>query len=769
MRRFGIGQSLGRVEDRRFLEGQGRYTDDFVFDGQLHAVFLRAPVAHANLLEIDVSAALEMEGVHLVLTHQDVTAEGVSPLKCAASLPGMITRNRPVLAEGKLRYVGEPVAVIVAESVGLARAAAEAVMVDYDPLDAVSDGDAALSPSAPLLYEDIAQNRAFVWETGDEAAVEKAFAGAAHISQVKIRNNRVAPTSMEPRAINALYDQDKGFEVTLGSQGVAGLQGELATNLGVEPEKMRVMTPDVGGGFGMKAFNYPEYVAVLMAARRLGRPVKWTSDRSDAFLSDLHGRDLSSTAELALDNDGHILAYRIRTVANMGAYLSSFGPAIATLAPLQVVTGPYHIPVVHQHVTGVYSNSAPIDAYRGAGRPEAAYLLERLMHKAAMDLGLGQDEIRRRNFVASSDMPYKNATGAVYDSGDFLRTMTDAMKRADWQGFEARRAESSARGLLRGIGMAYYVECTIGAPTEDIALHFTSDGRLEVAVGTQSTGQGHETAYAQILGDRLGIDPSLIDIRQGDTRRKNTGGGTSGSRSLQMVGNACVDAGDKVITQGTWLMAHLFDCAPEAVSFKDGHFEVDATNKRVTVMELAELGQRAPDLPQEFTGGLDLVATYTKPASTFPNGCHICEVEVDPETGVTRVVAYVVVDDFGKIINPMLVEGQVHGGVVQGLGQALGETVIYDGDGQLLSGSFMDYGIPRADEVPFIDFSYNEILCQTNPLGLKGCGEAGTIGACPSAMIAIIEALAPLNVSHLDMPATPLRVWESVRAARMAG
>jgi len=766
MRKFGIGQPLKRREDRRFVTGRGSYTDDLLVADQLVGRAVRSPMAHARIDNIDTKDATAVPGVHLVLTAADLAAEGIDAIPCLARLEGGRIADRPVLAVSRVRHVGEAVAFVIAETAAAAEEAAELVEVDYEPLEAVTDVVAAAGTRAPQLFDDAPENRSFVWECGDESATDAAFAEAAHVTRLEIRNNRVAPTAMEPRAILAAYSAEEGFTATLGTQGVATLQPMFAKLLGEPLERIRLITPDVGGGFGMKTFMYPEYMLAMLAARRLERPVRWTGSRSDSFLGDIHGRDLSTRGEIALDAQSRILAYRIRTKANMGAYCSNFGPAIASIAPKQVVPGPYRIPVLYQHVTGVYSNTQPVDAYRGAGRPEAAYLLERLVDQAGVELGLAPDEIRRRNFVRAEEMPYANAAGATYDSGDFARNMDDAMARAGWTGFPARRRESEARGRLRGIGMAYYVECTLGDPTEEIDLSFTEEGRITVAVGTQSNGQGHETAYAQVLGARLGVDPALIDVHQGDTAEKPTGGGTGGSRSLQMIGNACVAAANAVVERGKALMAALFDAAPEDIRFEDGHFQIDGTNRRLSVLDLAGKARRAEGLPEEIAGGLDLSASYTKSGSTFPNGCHICEVEIDPETGITCILRYTVVDDFGTVINPMLVEGQVHGGVVQGLGQVLGEDVRYSEDGQLLTASFMDYVMPKADDFPFIDFSYNEIPCTTNPLGLKGCGEAGTIGACPAAMNAILDALRPVGVAHLDMPATPMVVWQAIAKAK---
>ncbi len=767
MRRFGIGQPMRRLEDRRFLTGKGQYTDDIRFPGQLHGVVVRADAAHGRIAALDVEAARSMPGVRLILTAADLAAEGVGTIPCLAPPRDGVTKERPVLAADTVCHSGEGVAFVVAESLDQARAAAAEVMLDLEPEDAVADVRAAIAPGAPAVHADVPDNVAFRWQAGDADATAAAFAEAAHVTRIRLRNNRVAPTAMEPRAINVLYDEADGFTAWLGTQGVAGLVPMIARVLGVDAGHVRLITPDVGGGFGMKTFLYPEYILAMLAARRLARPVAWTADRAESFLSDTHGRDLWTEAGIAFDEAGRILGYRIETLADMGAYLSNFAPAIATFAPLQVLTGAYRIPVFYEEVRGIYTHTPWIDAYRGAGRPEAAYLLERLMSRAAREMGLSQDEIRRRNLVPAAAMPYRNAAGAVYDSGDFPRIFETALERADYAGFEARRRAAAEAGRVRGIGIAYYVECTLGEASEKIELVFTEDGRLEVLVGTQSNGQGHETAFAQILGDRLGVDPARITVVQGDSARKASGGGTGGSRSLQMIGNACVAAADAVIERGIAVLAALEGCSVDRVRFADDHFLVEDSNIRMDVFELAAAAHGA-DLPDDLASGLDLAAGYTKPASTFPNGCHVAEVSIDPETGDTRLERYTVVDDFGTVINPLLVRGQVHGGVVQGIGQALGEHVVFDETGQLLSGSLMDYALPKADDLPHIDFHYVEIPCATNPLGLKGCGEAGTIGACPAVINAVLDALAPLGVSEIDMPATPHAIWQAITAVRRA-
>ncbi len=766
MKKFGIGQPVKRREDRRFLTGRGHYTDDLAATGQLHGVVVRAPIAHAVLGDIDLSQAEALPGVVMVLTAARLKEMGVkNEIACLAPPKDGTVHGRPVLAEGHVRHVGEALAFVVAESREAAEAGRDLIFADLEPLNVVIDAAGAERADAPLVHQDAPANRAFVWSFGDAKEVEAAFARAAHVTRIRIRNQRVAPNAMEPRAILAEYDEKNGFTAHLGTQGVEGILHQFAALLDEPEARIRVHTPDVGGGFGMKSFMYPEYVMAMAAARALKRPVKWTADRNESFLSDTHGRDLASEAALAFDEEAQIIGYRIETTANMGAYLSNFAPAIATMAPLQVVPGPYRIPVVYQRVTGVYTHTQPIDAYRGAGRPEAAYLLERLINRAAGEMGLTQDEIRRRNLVPRSAMPWTNATGATYDSGDFLGTMEAAMARADWNGFEARRGKARERGMRRGIGMAYYVECTLGAPSEEIELHFTDDGRLQIHVGTQSNGQGHETAWPQVLADRLDITPERIEIVEGDTAVKPSGGGTGGSRSLQMIGNACVVAAETLIARARRVWAALEEgIETDEIEYEGGDFFSRRSNRRIGLFELAERA-RSAELPEDLGGGLDVAATYTRPASTFPNGCHVAEVEIDPQTGVTRLVRYTVVDDFGVVINPMLVAGQVHGGVVQGIGQALGEEVVYDEDGQLLSGSFMDYFMPRADNLCRIDFSFREIPCRTNPLGIKGCGEAGTIGACPAVINAILDALREDGVLEIDMPATPHRVWQALRRA----
>ncbi|MCH8863126.1 MAG: xanthine dehydrogenase family protein molybdopterin-binding subunit, partial [Proteobacteria bacterium] len=746
VKKFGIGQPVTRLEDSRLLTGNGLFTDDIRLAGAAVGTMVRSPYAHAEIKRINTDQARAADGVLAVYTAADIAGE-VGEIPCVAPLPGRDGSppkgpNRPVLAASRVRYAGDAVAFVVAETLAQAQDAAELVEVDYEALDVVTGVERALSDGAPQIFDDAPGNLSLDWEVGDEAAVQTAFDAAAHVTALTLVNNRVIPNPIEPRAAIAEYSEDAGYTLYVCSQGVASFHKALAGILNEPGERLRIVTPDVGGGFGMKAFVFDEYPLVMFAARKLGRPVKWTGERTESFVADSHGRDLVSDIKLALDGEGKILGYRVDTRANLGAYLSMFAPYIPTMAAVQVLGGVYKIPAIYVGVKCALTNTPPVDAYRGAGRPEAAYMLERAMNQAAAELGLTQDEIRRRNFITAADIPYTNATGATFDSGDFPANMESGMALADWSGFAARQKESEARGRLRGIGMAYYIECTLGAPHEEVGLTFTDDGRVELVVGTQSNGQGHHTTFAQIIADRLDVPADIIDLIEGDTARKADGGGTGGSRSLQMVGNATAAACDAVVDKGRQLAAIILETGEEDISFADGLFQAKGTNRSIAVLDLAAEAGALDDLPPELAGGLSVAASYKMQASTFPNGCHIAEVEVDPETGVMAVVAYAVSDDFGVVINPDVVAGQVHGGVAQGIGQAVTENCVFEEEsGQLLTGSFMDYGMPRADDIPPIAFKLNGVPCQTNPLGIKGCGEAGTIGACPSVMNALVDAL----------------------------
>jgi len=774
--KFGIGQSVRRTEDIRFVTGQGQYTDDLRFDGEAHAAFARSPHGHAKILGIDTSAAAAAPGVIAVLTHKDVDAFGANPMPCMAPLlsrDGSPVKPSPkcLLAKGKVTFTGEAVAMVVAESYAQAVDAAELVAIDYEPVDAVGTLDGA--PTGPQIWDSAPGNECFDWVGGDEEKCNAAFAQAAHVVGVDTVQNRVAPTSMETRNAIGRYDAlEDSYTLWSGNQGSGGLRDRVAKGvLNIPTDKLRVVNKDVGGGFGMKGFMYPEQPLVLIAAKQTGRTVRWTSDRTEAFLTDDHGRDMITRGELALDKDGKILAMRVTGTANMGGYLSQFAPFIATLAGGRIYGGVYRVPTLFANIKGYFSNSGPIDAYRGAGRPEAAYLMERLMDVAARKTGIDRVELRRRNLPGPDELPYRNWMGVSFDSGDYPRMLDMALARADANGFAARKAQSAAKGKLRGLGIAYYVEITFAVGNEPARVVFTENGAVELYVGTQSNGQGHETAFAQLVSEKLGVPFESISVKQGDTDWVN-GGGTGGSRSLNMSGGALLGASDEVIRKGKTAAGQVLQAGGAEVGFEvvdgTGKFRVagseSGSERAITVGELAVTLKREK-LPG-FENGLDSDATFQGQASTFPNGCHICEVEIDPDTGKTDIVSYSVLDDFGRVINPMLVAGQVHGGVVQGLGQALCENMVYDREsGQAMSASFMDYAMPRAEDMPDINFAYEEIPCKTHEMGAKGCGEAGTVGALPALISAVADAL---DVDHIDMPATPERVWRAIREKRAA-
>ena len=771
--RFGIGQPVRRVEDARLLAGVGRYIDDINLPRQAYACFLRSPHAHAELRRIDASAARRAPGVLGVFVGDELVKAGVGPIPCTAPLDNrdgtaMKMPDRHAIAVGRVRHVGEIVAIVAAESLALAKDAAELIEVDYASLPSVVDTAGALAPDAPQIWGFAKRNQVFDWTMGDEARTRVAFAKAARIVKIDLINNRVVPSSLETRgAIGDYSPADDRLTLHCSSQGGWSIKQLLAGDIfKLPPRQIRVVTPDVGGGFGMKLFTYPEYVAVLFAARALKRPVKWAGERGEAFLADTHGRDHVTHAELALDKDAKFVGLHVRTTANLGAYLSNYGPFIPTGAGTAMLAGVYTTPAIFVEVTGVYTNTAPLDAYRGAGRPEANYVVERLVDAAARELGIPCDELRRRNFIPSSAMPYKTALDTTYDSGDFVRNMTDAMKNADWAGFAARRTTAVERGRLRGIGMATYIEACGGGPDESARIRFDPSGDVAILVGGQSNGQGHETFYAQLAADRLGVPFERIRVIQGDTDQIVYGNSTGGSRALSVGGSAVLGAADRIIVKGKKFAAHLLEAAEADIEFKDGVFAIAGTDRRKTITEIAKASFDMASLPKELSPGLDESANFLSPASTFPNGCHVCELEIDRGTGMVEIVRYTIVDDFGRVVNPLTLAGQVHGGTVQGIGQALYERCVYDPEsGQLLTGSFMDYCLPRADGVPEFDFSYNEVPCAANPLGVKGSGEAGAIGAPPAVMNAIVDALAPLGVRDIDMPATPEKIWRAIQAA----
>ncbi len=772
MSKFGIGQPINRVEDARLLTGQGRYTADIDFEGQAFGHVLRSPHAHARIADIDMRAALGMPGVLAIYTADDIRREGLGTIQCLAptTQPNGSVQPlppHPVLAEGKVRHVGDPVAFVVAETPDQAHDAAEAIMVEYDPLRAAANSMAAIEPGVPPVHDEAPGNVSFRWEKGDREKTDALFADAAHIVRTRLRNNRIVVAPIETRAAIGGWDGER-FTLHTPSQGPHSLRRQLANDIFKMPEEaFHLVTPDVGGAFGMKIFLYAEQVLVLLAARELGRPVKWVAERAaDAFLSDSHGRDQVNNVELALDGDGRFLALRVNNYANMGAYLSNFAPYIPTDCGVLMNNGVYRFQAMHVSVTGVFSNTVPVDAYRGAGRPEAIYLLERTVDAAASQLGIDPAELRRRNFIGTEQMPFTTVIGATYDSGDFDRNLEDALGRADHDGFAARKAESGARGRLRGMGIAHYIENCGSGPEETGRMRVEPDGSVTFSIGTQDNGQGHQTAYGQIIADRLGIDIARVRVIQGDTDLVPTGMGTGGSRSLPVGGVSCDLAAGDLIEKGKRIAAEALEAAVEDIEFADGAFAIAGTDRAASLADIARAAADPANLPQGDEPGLTGEGTHGTTLYTFPNGCHVCEVEVDPETGQVTLDRYTAVDDFGKVINPKLLASQVYGGIGQGVGQALHEACVYDDDGQLLSGSFMDYGLPRADDLPDIAFAYHEDApCTTNPLGLKGSGEAGAVAAPPAVMNALLDALSERGVTAIDMPATPQSVWRAIQDA----
>jgi carbon-monoxide dehydrogenase large subunit len=777
MKQFGIGQPIRRVEDRRFLTGHGHYLDDISRPRQAHAVMLRSPHAHARIRGVDTSAAAAAPGVIAVLTGDDLTSDRIGDVPCVSGLTNrdkspMAMPPRPALVRDRVRHVGDTVAMIVAETQAQARDAADLVEVDYEPLPAVVDTGRAADPGQPLVWDDRPNNIGFDWEIGtDKAAVDRAAAGARHRVALTLVNNRVVVNSMEPRGAIGGYDPGEGgYTLWSSTQGSHFLRNLLAGFVFNIPEnRIRVVTPDVGGGFGMKLFLYPEHVLVLWAAKRLGRAVKWVPDRADSFQTDTQGRDNICKLDLALDENLRAVALSVELTANMGAYLSNFAPEIPTMSGAVMYSGVYAIPAIHVGVKGVYTNTVPVDAYRGAGRPEAAYALERLMDFAARKLGVEPAELRRRNFIGPQAMPHTIPLGLTYDSGDFARNMEDALGRADLPGSATRRTESRNRGRYRGIGYAVYIEQSGFPPDEFAELRFDPSGTLTMLMGTQSSGQGHQTAYAQLAAERLGLPLDKIRVLQGDTAAIGFGRGTGGSRSLPVGGASVAEAADKLVTKGKKIAAHLLEAAEADIGFEDGNFTIPGTDRQVTIEAVAKAAFNPAQLPKGLEPGFAESGHFLPPAPTFPNGCHVCEAEIDPETGQIEITRYLVVDDFGTVINPLLLAGQVRGGVAQGVGQAMLEHTVYDPEsGQLISGDLTDYAIPHADTLPAVEFRYNVVPCKTNPLGLKGAGEAGAIGAPPALVNAVVDALSELGIDHLDMPLTPERLWRAIQDARPA-
>src|SRR5229473_2136742 len=741
--RFAIGQPVPRSEDPVLLRGEGRYCDDVSLPGQAYAVMVRSPYAHGVIRHIDVAASRAMPGVLAIYTAADLAAGGIGPLPPRQVMNNrdgtpMLSPTRFALASDKVRHVGEAVAAVIAETVAAAKDAAEAIVVDIDPLPAVTAPGLAAAPGAPLVYDDVPQNVALDFHYGDSGEVAAAFAAAAHVTRLDLRSNRIVVNPIEPRSALSQYDAERQhWTLHVECQGVFGFRNYIAGVLGVGRDKLRVLTDRVGGSFGMKQPTAAEYFCILHAARELGRPVKWTDERSGSFVSDSHGRDHEMTAELALDRNGNFLAVRLTGYGNLGTTYGAPGPA--TRNAVRNTLGVYRTPLIEVSTKCVFSHTTPVGAYRGAGRPEANYYMERLVDTAAAETGVDRNALRRRNHIPPDAMPYKSPNGNTYDSGEFTALLDKAVALADWDGFAARKAASQARGLLRGRGIGDYLELTGVSGREMGGIRFEPDGDVTIITGTLDYGQGHASPFAQVLATRLGIPFRRIRLLQGDSDELIAGGGTGGSKSMIVSGNAIVGAADKVVDAGRQIAAH--------------------------VLELAAKIHAGLELPPGLPQSLDVADIYDGPPSAFPIGCHIAEVEVDPDTGMVEVVKYTFVNDFGVVINPLLVDGQAHGGIVQGIGQALGERTVYDDDGQLLTGSYMDYAMPRADDAPLFVHDFHPVPATTNPLGAKGCGEAGCAGALPSVMNALVDALGAFGIRHIDMPATPERVWRAIRDA----
>lgn len=782
-----VGKSVKRTEDFRFITGRGSYTDDMVRHKMAFAAFVRSPFAHARIESIDSSAAVGAPGVVAVLTGKDLAVDGIGGLPCGwavASRDGsaMAEPSHPALASDRVRHVGDAVAVVIADTAQGAKDAAELVNVEYGELPVVVSAVDALEPGAPLVHDELPSNLCFDWELGDKAATDAAFAAAARIIRVDLRNNRLVANAMEPRSCIGEYDVASGeYTLTTASQNphvVRLLVGAFVMHI---PEhRFRVVAPDVGGGFGSKIYPYPEDVVVLWAAKKVGRPVKWTAERSESFLSDAQGRDHTTHAQLAVDVDGKFLGFRVDTIANLGAYLSTFAPAVPTYLYGTLLAGCYATPAIYVNVKGVFTHTAPVDAYRGAGRPEATYVVERVVETVARELGIDPAELRRRNFIKPEAFPYQTPVAVQYDTGNYHATLEAGLKLADYAGFPARRAKAAQEGKLRGIGLSHYVEACGIAPSAlagalgaraglfeaaNVRVHPT--GSVTVFTGSHSHGQGHETTFAQLVGDLLGIPMASVDIVHGDTAKVPFGMGTYGSRSLAVGGAAIHSAVQKIIAKGCKIAAHLLEANAADIEFREGKFTVKGTNKSKAFAEIALAAYVPHNFPHDtLEPGLDEISFYDPKNFTYPAGCHICEVEIDPETGVVEVINMSAADDFGNIINPMVVDGQMHGGLAQGIGQALFENCVYDTSGQLLTASYLDYCMPRADDVPSFRVCTECTPCTHNAVGAKGCGEAGAIGSPPAVINAVIDALAPLGVKQIDMPATPLKVWQAIQDAK---
>ena len=765
--KFGVGQPVPRQEDPTLLKGEGRYSDDVNLENQVYCVMVRSQMAHGIIKGIDTEEARRMPGVLGIWTGADLNAAGYGALKTVMMVPQrdgspMKTPTRYSLATDKVRFVGDPVAFVVAETQAEARDAAEAVGIDIEALPAVTEAREAAQPGAPVVFDDVPGNVCADYHYGDAPKVAEAFARAAHVTRLHLVSNRIVVCAMEPRSAVAAYDKASDrYTFQAGNQGVFGLKHQMAALLGVKPAQMRILTGNVGGSFGMKGSPYPEYAGMFHAAKILGRPVKWTDDRSGSFLSDQHGRDHDFDAELALDKDGNFLAVRLIGYANLGGYLSNVGAAMGALGVTRNLAAIYRTPLIEVATKVCFTHTSPIGAYRGAGRPEANYFMERLIDTAAREMGIDQIAMRKRNHIRPEEMPYKTASGTVYDSGEFSVLLDKALKFADVDGFAGRKAESKARGKLRGMGIGDYLEVTAPPTNEMGGIRFEPNGDVSIITGTLDYGQGHWSAFAQVLTTKLGIPFRKIKLIQGDSDLLIAGGGTGGSKSIMASGAAIVEASDKVIDKGKQIAGVALEASAADIEFQAGRFTIVGTDRGIGIMELAERLRGGMKLLEGVPATLDVSHVHEAAPSAFPNGAHVAEVEIDPDTGVVEVVKYTMVGDFGTVINPLLVEGQSHGGVMQGIGQAMFERVVFSEDGQPLTGSFTDYALPRAADAPFFKIDYHSVPAKTNVLGAKGCGEAGCAGSLPSVMNAIVDAL---GGKHINMPATPERVWEALNS-----
>lgn len=773
MGQFAIGQSVPRTEDPRLLRGEGRYVDDVRLVNPAHAYVLRSPHAHARVISVETSAAKQMPGVLAVLTGADVLADNLGwhpPPNIRQRRDGSpnFFPPRPALATEKVRFVGDQVAMVVADTLDQARDAAEAIVVEYEPLPALVRGIDARKPDAPTLHDGCDDNECFYYSAGDEAAVDDAIASAAHVTKLSLKVNRISPNTMEPRAAIGDYDHRMDrYTLYGGTQRMFLLRQTLAEHVLHVPEtQVRVMTNDVGGSFGMKGGQHPEYHLVLWASKKVGRPVRWTAERSEGLSSDWHDRDQYTEATLALDAEGQFLAIKVSNICAIGGYLEP-GGTISPAGHLGGLAGTYRTPNIFAEASAVFTNTACNGPFRGSGRPEAAYVLERLVDNAAREMGIDRAEIRRRNFVAPEQMPFK--TGLLYtlDCGAFADNQESALKMADYDGFEDRRTEAAARGRLRGIGIANFIEQTAQMDGETVSIRFDPSGTVTVIAGSIDHGQGHDTMYKIVVSDKLGIDADDIRVVYGDSDAIEFGGGTYASRTAILGSSAAARAVDKVVAKGLDLAAHMLEAAADDIEFAGGEYRVKGTDRSVAIKDVARLAYQPMKLPKGIEAGLFGIDTFAPGVPTFPNGCHVCEVEIDPETGKTEILRYSVVDDVGTVINVLTLEGQIHGGIGQGVGQALTEGVVYDEEtGQLLTGSYLDYGMPRADDMCSFDCANNPVPTATNPIGAKGAGEAGNVGALGVIMNAIVDALSPLGITHIEMPATPLNVWQTIRAAK---